>query len=349
MVQIREDGSFSQENDTKIEDPAPEIKIVTEDQGDRIKDVTERYSQVFNGIGKIRDMKNDKYYNEAREGGVRVAQKPRPFAYYLQKPLKRWLEQCIEEDIFEEVPEGEPVKWCSPLVVQPKPRLNQTDKDELQPHMIRASIDLQIPNQFMERNRIAPTPTVEDFICTFHDCTMFSKLDMRKEYYQLILDPESRMVATFSTPWGNMRAKRLVFGAKSSQDMFDEAMYRIFGDIPRCLNQRDDILISGRNAEEHDQALETMLQRAADFLITFNLEKCQFGVNEIEFYGHRFTQEGLKPSPAKVRAVQESKAPESKDAVRSFLGMTSYLSKFISRYSSLTAQLRALMHKDVKF
>ena len=221
--------------------------------------------------------------------------------------------------------------WCSPLVVQPKPRFNETDKDELQPHMIRASIDLRIPNHFMERNRIAPTPTVEDFVYKFHDCTMFSKLDMRQGYHQLILDPESRMVATFTTPWGNMRAKRLVFGAKSSQDMFDEATCRIFGDISRCLNQRDDILIGGRNAEEHDQALETMLQRAADFGITFNLEKCQFGVNEIEFYGHRFTQEGLKPSPAKVRAVQESKAPESKDAIRSFLGMTSYLSKFIPR------------------
>ena len=146
-----------------------------------------------------------------------------------------------------------------------------------------------------------------------------------------------------------MRAMRLVFEAKSSQDMFDEAMYGIFGDIPRCLNQRDDILIGWRNAEEHDQALEIVLQRAADFGITFNLEKCQFGVNEIEFYGHRFTQEGLKPSPAKVRAVQESKAPESKNAVRSFLGMTSYLPKFIPRYSSLTAPLRALTHKDVKF
>ena len=323
MVQIREDGSFAQENDMKIEDPAPEIKVVTEDQGDRIKDVTERYSQVFNGIGKIRDIKNDKNFHikfTMKPGAVPVAQKPRPVAYYLQKPLIRWLEQCIEEDIFEEVPEGEPVTWCSPLVVQPKPRFNETDKDELQPHMIRASIDLRIPNQFMERSRIAPTPTVEDFIYKFHDCTMFSELDMRQGYHQLILDPESRMVATFSTPWGNMRAKRLVFGAKSSQDMFDEAMYRIFGDIPRCLNQQDDILIGGRNAEEHDQALETMLQRAADFGITFNLEKCQFGVNEIEFYGHRFTQEGLKPSPAKVRAVQESKVPESKDAVRSFFG-----------------------------
>ena len=83
-----------------------------------------------------------------------------------------------------------------------------------------------------------------------------------------------------------MRAKRLIFRAKSSQDAFDEAMYRIFGNISRCLNQRDDILIGGRDIEEHDEALKSVLQRAADFDITFNAVKCQFGVSEIDFYGH---------------------------------------------------------------
>ena len=91
-----------------------------------------------------------------------------------------------------------------------------------------------IPNQFMERNRITQSTVVEDFMYKFHNCTVFSKLDMKQRYHQLLLDPESRKIATFSTPWGNMRPKRLIFGAKSSQDLFDEAIYRIFWDIPRC-------------------------------------------------------------------------------------------------------------------
>ena len=101
--------------------------------------------------------------------------------------------------------------------------------------------------------------------------------------------------------------------------------------------------------EEHNNALEAVLQRAADFGITFNREKCQFGVEEIEFYGYRFTKDGLKPTPDKVRAVKESQPPESKGAVRSFLGMIGYLSKFIPRYSSLTAPLRELTRKNTKF
>ena len=146
-----------------------------------------------------------------------------------------------------------------------------------------------------------------------------------------------------------MRPRRLVFGAKSSQDLFDEMIYRIFGDIPNCLNQRDDILLGGRNIEEHNKTLEQVLQRAADFGITFNVAKCQFGVDELEFYGYKFTKDGLKPTPEKVRAVKESEPPESKEAVRSFLGMIGYLAKFIPRYSSLTAPLRELTHKDTKF
>ena len=344
MLKIVPDGSLREKNDLRIrcakEDPTkkPTLEIVN------------RHNKVFEGIGKIYDYKNDKEFYarfNMKPEAAPVAQKPRPVPYYLQTPLKQWLQQGIEADLFEEVKEGEPVTWCSPLVVQPKPKFRSST--ELEPHMIRASVDLRVPNKFMERTRITQGPMVEDFTHKFHDCTVFSKLDLRQGYHQLVLDPECRAVATFSTPWGNMRPKRLIFGAKSSQDVFDETMYRIFGDIPKCMNQRDDILIGGRDMANHNKTLEAVLKRAEDFGITFNKEKCAFGVEELDFYGYKFTNEGLKPAPDKVRAIHKMEQPENKEAVRSFLGMTGYLSKFIPRYSSITAPLRELTHKGTKF
>ena len=47
-----------------------------------------------------------------------VAQKPRPVPYHLLKPLKEWLELGVKEEIFEKIPDGELITWCSPLVVQ---------------------------------------------------------------------------------------------------------------------------------------------------------------------------------------------------------------------------------------
>ena len=140
-------------------------------------------------------------------------------------------------------------------------------------------MDLRVPNRFMERNRITQGAIFEGFMYQFHDCTVFSK----QGHPQLLLDPGSRKIATFSAPWGNMRPKRLIFGAKASQDLLDEAIYRIFEDIPRCLNHPDDILLEGRNMEQHNKTLKAVLQRAVGFGIIFNPCKCLSGVEEIEF------------------------------------------------------------------
>ncbi len=104
-----------------------------------------------------------------------------------------------------------------------------------------------------------------------------------------------------------------------------------------------------RTRTEHDKVLKTVLHRAKDYGITFNGEKCQFGVPEIEFYGYLFTGSGLKSSADKVRAVRESGPPTSKEDIKSFLGMVGYLSRFIPRYSSRVAPLQELTCKEERF
>ena len=67
----------------------------------------------------------------------------------------------------------------------------------------------------MGRSRITEDLIVDETSSLkFHDCTAFFKLDIRQEYHQLLHYPESRKIATFSTSWGNMRPKRLIFKQK---------------------------------------------------------------------------------------------------------------------------------------
>ena len=61
--------------------------------------------------------------------------------------MARWV--CATGDIYEKVPENEPSTWCSPVVVQPKLSFVETAKELLKPHMIRASVDLRVPNMYM--------------------------------------------------------------------------------------------------------------------------------------------------------------------------------------------------------
>ena len=141
------------------------------------------YSDVFQGIGCFREKSTGKKIEvklEMERDAEPVAQNPRLVPYHLKKPLKDWLDQGVTEEIFEKVPDGDAITRCSPLVVQPKPKFTDMKSEELELHMIRASIDVRIPNQPMKRSRCVQSPRVDDFIYRLHDCKIFTKPDLRQ-------------------------------------------------------------------------------------------------------------------------------------------------------------------------
>ena len=77
------------------------------------------------------------------------------------------------------------------MMVQLNPWLTNISKDDLNPNMIGACIDLRIPNKHMERNRISPGPVVEDSMYKFYDYITLSKLDLRSGYHQFSLHTNS--------------------------------------------------------------------------------------------------------------------------------------------------------------
>ena len=115
------------------------------------------------------------------------------------------------------------------------------------------------------------------------------------------------------------------------------------------LNNRDDILVGGTNWDDHNANLTTLLQRLELHNITLRKEKCEFGKTSIEFHGHLFTENGLKPSPNKVKAVSECKPPKSKEELVSFLQIMAYLSRYISNFSNRSEPLRKITRKGQKF
>lgn len=56
-----------------------------------------------------------------------------------------------------------------PIVAQPKPKFATTEPEDLEPKMIRASIDIRVPNQTMKRSRYVQAPIVKDFTYTLRD------------------------------------------------------------------------------------------------------------------------------------------------------------------------------------
>ena len=62
-------------------------------------------------------------------------------------------------------------------------------------------------------------------------------------------------------------------------------------------------------------------------------KKFTFKCDDVQFIGHRLTEGGLKPDPAKVRAILGiKKKPDDVAAVQRLMGMVKYVSNSLVTY-----------------
>lgn len=245
------------------------------------------------------------------------------------------IKKLEEMDVIERV--TGPTPWVSPVVIVPKPNGS-----------IRLCVDMRQPNRAIQRERHL-IPTLEDILAEVNESTIFSVIDLNQAYHQVELDEDSRYITTFSTHIGLRRYKRLFFGLNSAAEIFHNALREILSDIEGTYNSSDDILIHGRNQEEHDRRLEKVRKRLAEMNVTTNTAKEQISKASVQFHGVILSAEGLKIDPVKVKAIMDFTRPTNPSEVRSFLGMTNYCSRFIKNHSDLSEPLRKLILKEEAF
>lgn len=185
-------------------------------------------------------------------------------------------------------------------------------------------------------------PTIDDMILDLHGAKVFSKLDLNAGYHQLELHPESRNITTFSSHVGLRRYKRLSFGISSAAEVFQNTLSTALEGLRGVRNISDDIIVFGENQLEHDKNLEAVFKRLSERNLILNKDKCEFNKSQLEFYGYVFGANGISADPRKVDAIKTAEIPKNVSEVRSFLGMTNYVERFILNYSTITAPLRDL-------
>ncbi|CAC5394863.1 unnamed protein product [Mytilus coruscus] len=204
------------------------------------------------------------------------------------------------------------------------------------------------PNTVILRSRHI-TPTLDDMILDLNGYIVFSKIDLRSGYLQLELNEESRNIKTFTTHVGLRRYKRLSFGVSSAAEFFQNTLSNALEGLDGVRNISDDIIVFGRNQDEHDKRLEKLFVRLKEKNLTLNKAKYEFNKNKQEFYGHIFSADGISADLRKISAVKNTTIPKDVGEIRSFLAMTNYVGRFIPNYSTITEPLRRLTKQDSKW
>ena len=64
--------------------------------------------------------------------------------------------------------------------------------------------------------------------------------------------------------------------------------------------------------------------------MTLNLDKMQFRLPKVSFFGHIWSDKGLSADPKKIEAVKRMELPQDVETMRSFLRLINYLNRFSS-------------------
>ena len=111
----------------------------------------------------------------------------------------------------------------------------------------------------------------------------------------------------------------------------------------------DDILIYSSSAEEHVLHVRLVLERLRQNQLFVKRKKCKFMRTELKFLGLIVSDEGIKVDPAKVAAVQDWPRPRNVGDVRAFVGLCTYLRRFVPNFAAMARPLHDLTRKDVAF
>ena len=143
------------------------------------------YKDMFSGLGKLPGA----YHIETDPSLKPVQNNPRRFPIPVQEELKDKIDELERKGILAKV--KKPTPWISSMVVVRKP------------NKLRVCLDLLALNKAIVRNHY-PTPTIEGIAPKLANA-IFSVVDVKDSFLQVVLDEKFSYLTTFWTPHGRYR------------------------------------------------------------------------------------------------------------------------------------------------
>ncbi len=194
---------------------------------------------------------------------------------------------------------------------------------------------------------VFPLPLIEECIDTLSENALFSKLDANSAYWQIKIRPSDRKKTAFATKFGLFEFIRMGFGLCNAPATY----CRIMNLVLRGLNWKtllaflDDILVLGKNFEDHIHNLRDVFLRFREFGLKLKPRKCMLVQKKVEFLGRVVGPNGLELSDEHIKSVTDWRPPTRTKEVEQFLGLVNYHRMFLKNLAELAVPLYEITGK----
>ena len=195
-----------------------------------------------------------------------------------------------------------------------------------------------------------PQRSIDDLLHKMAVATYITTLDMPSAFYQIPLAKLSQLYSAFTTHLGAFALTRAGMGMKGSSFTLSMALDMALGHLrPNVDNYADDIFITSNSIDSHLSQIEATLEAFINANMVVSPQKSNFFRTQVNVLGHTVGRGFVKPDHDKTEAIMKMSPPKNRTGVRSFLGMTSFFRRFISRYAHIAKPLTVLTSDNVPF
>ena len=215
---------------------------------------------------------------------------------------------------------------------------------------LRLCVDYRALNKLTVKNR-CPLPLIAETLERLRNAKIFTKLDLKGAYNLIRIAKGEEWKTAIRTRYGHFEFLVMPFGLCNAPATFQAFLNDV---LRECLDTvvviyLDDILIYSQDKATHTADVRRVLQLLSDAQLQVNLEKCEFGVEKVEFLGYIISPEGVSMDPAKVAVITSWAVPTCVRDIQVFLGFANFYRRFIKNFSKLVGPMTRFLKKDVLF
>ena len=183
---------------------------------------------------------------------------------------------------------------------------------------------------------------------------IFAKMDCSQAYFSMqMADEKSVQLLAFNFGGRTFAFKRLAQGLNRSPTAFSSCVSKhleacVAND--QCFVYFDDLGSGTYDGIKLLENLDEIFKSIVRSGFKLSMEKCQFGISQIQFLGHTITENGLSPNKDKVeKFLNNIKTPKTIKQVRKFIGFIQSFQKFIPNLAVKLRPFFNLLRKNEKF